>query len=187
MWLKSSEKASEDRWKHSARPDSSETSKGAFSSLSCELASSQASKMRPAEMFGLIALTQRWACVMLKQARYSYWKAYWSLSGMSDSKLWIYILRCQSVVYTVWVNLVQRENQIWETEVSKQGNWGENGFTPNPRRILQYSLEALGATFMFLPSLTESMSSLCWSRHWSPPPPHPHPHRISKQVRVTAL
>lgn len=74
VWLKSSEKASQDRWKHTSRPDSSETSKGAFSSVSCKLANSRALKMRPAsaaQMFGLIALTQR------RQARYSYWKAYW--------------------------------------------------------------------------------------------------------------
>lgn len=62
------------RTHHKTETDSSETRNGAFSNMSCYFANFQALKKRPvvaAEMFGLIASTQRGVHVMLKQAGYS--------------------------------------------------------------------------------------------------------------------
>lgn len=57
-------------------------------------------------------------------------------------------------------------------------------FHPKPTQHSSIFLGSVRCYTPFLRSLTESMSSLCWSRHWSPPPftPTGFPSRLELQL-----
>lgn len=159
-------------------------SKGAFSSLSCKLASSQASKneasvgswnvrinrfnsetsVRNVETGALKSIL-----VFVRHVRFKVMNLHTPLPECC--------LRCVGDFgATRDPNLVNRGEQT--------RNWRENGPVPNPSCILQYSLEAFGCYIHVFTILNwKYVIPVLQSALEFPPPLH----RISKQVRVTAL
>lgn len=178
--LKTNKKASWDRPKHSSRPDGPETSK-------------EDKKSPFKRLFrGMFSGIE-------KEASVSGWKVWINLPRRSHNvetgllQLLIkHISFCQAcheftyavarVLFTLWVNLVQQQINFRKNRSEQTGHLERKRSCPKAC-IVQSSSEALGIAFMFLPSKTESVSSLYCSCNWF----FSFFHRISKQVRVTAL